>query len=94
VDWFIIIRKELVNPLILAENIYNIDEIGVLLSILNSLKVLVDNNELRNYRGAGVKRTLITAIKYVSIDGRCLYPLIIWLATTHRSTWTIYPTPG
>jgi len=94
VDWFAVIGKELANPLILAENIYNMDETGVLLSVLNSLKVLVGKNELRDYRGAGVKRTLITAIECVSADGRCLHPLIIWPAATHRSTWTVHPTPG
>ena len=77
----------------LAENIYNIDETGVLLSVLNSLKVLVGKNEPRNYRGAGVKRTWITTIKCVSAYGWYLYPLIIWPAATHRSTWTVYPTP-
>jgi hypothetical protein len=86
VDWFTIIGKELENPLILTENIYNIDETGVLLSVLNSLKVLVGKNELRDYRGAGVKHTLITAIECVSTDGRCLHPLIIWPAATHQST--------
>ena len=71
------IEKELTNPFILTENIYNMDETGVLLSVLNSLKVLVGKTELRNYRGVGVKRTLITAIKCVSTDGRYLHPLII-----------------
>lgn len=52
------------------------DKTGVLLSILNSLKVLIDNNGL-DYKGAGIKRTLITAIEYISVDGRSLYPLII-----------------
>jgi len=42
VDWFAIIRKELASPAVLAENTYNMDETGVLLSVLNSLKVLVD----------------------------------------------------
>jgi hypothetical protein len=67
----------LANPLILAKNTYNIDKTRVLLSVLNSLKVLVGKNKLRNYKGAGVKRTLITMIKYVSVNGRYLYPLII-----------------
>jgi hypothetical protein len=65
VDWFTVIEKELASLHILAENIYNMDEIGVLLSVLNSLKVLVGKNELRNYRGAWVKRTLITAIECI-----------------------------
>lgn len=61
------------------------DETGVLLSILSSLKVLIEKNGL-TFKGAGIKRTLITAIEYISIDGRSLYPLIIWPAATHRST--------
>ena len=88
------IGKELNSPLILPENVYNMDETGVLLSVLNSLKVLVGKNELRSYRGAGVKRTLITAIECISEDGRYLHPLIVWPAATHRSTWTVHPTPG
>lgn len=94
VDWFTIIGKELANPAILTENIYNMDETGVLLSVLNSLKVLVGKDELRNYRGAAVKRTLITAIECISADGRFLHPLIVWPAATHRSNWTVHPTPG
>ena len=41
-----------------------------------------------------MKRTLVTAIECVSADGRCLDPLIIWPAATHRSSWTSHPTPG
>lgn len=68
------------------------DETGVLLSILSSLKVLTGKDCL-NFRGVGVKRTLITAIECISADGRSLHPLIIWPAATHRSTWTTHPTP-
>ncbi len=45
VDWFSVIGRELA---VLAENIYNLDETGVLLSVLNSLKVLVGKSELRS----------------------------------------------
>lgn len=37
---------------VLAENIYNIDETGVFLSVLNSLKVLVGRHELKTYKEA------------------------------------------
>ena len=53
------------------------DEMGVILSILGSIKVLVSKDDLRNYRGAGVKRTIVTAIECVSADGRSLLPLIV-----------------
>jgi hypothetical protein len=77
VDWFSVVERELNNSAVLAENTYNMDETGVLFSILNSLKVLVGRNELKTYRGAGVKRTLITAIQCISADGQYLHPLII-----------------
>jgi hypothetical protein len=47
--WFSIISEELARPDVLAENVYNMDETGVLLGKLGSLKVLVGKNELRNY---------------------------------------------
>jgi hypothetical protein len=77
INWFTVIGKELAGPIVLAENTYNIDETGVLLSLLNSLKVLVDRHKLKTHRGAGVKHTLITIIECISIDSRYLHPLII-----------------
>lgn len=70
------------------------DETGVLLSVLNFLKVLVGNDDLRKHRGTTVKRTLVTAVECIAADGRFLHPLIIWPAATHRSSWTTHATPG
>jgi hypothetical protein len=94
IDSFAVIGKELASPVVLAENAYSVDETGILLSVLNSLKVLAGRHELKTHRGACVKRTLITAIECISADSRHLKPLIIWPATTHWSTWTTHPTPG
>lgn len=54
------------NEAILPENVYNMDETGIMLSMLASVKVLVDKEDLRQYRGARVKRTVVTAIECVS----------------------------
>ena len=78
----------------LAENVYNIDKTGIILSKLSSVKVLIGKEDLRDYRGAGVKRTMVTIIECISINGRSLLSLIIWPAAIHQSNWTIYPTPG
>ncbi|KAF5852433.1 hypothetical protein GGP41_007835 [Bipolaris sorokiniana] len=94
VEWFQIIGKVLQNAAVLPENVYNIDETGVMLSKLGSVKVLVGKDDRRDYRGAGMKRTMVTAVECISADGRALPPLIIWPASTHRSNWTTYPTPG
>ena len=88
------IGKVIQSPDVLVENIYNIDETGVMLSMLGFVKVLVGKEDTRNYRSRRVKRETVTAIECISADGRYLNPLIIWPATTHCSNWTIFPTPG
>jgi hypothetical protein len=94
VHWFEVIGKILRDPAVLLENTYNMDETGVMLSMLSSVKVLVNKDDLRDYRGAVTKRTMITAIECISANGRSLLPMIIWPTTTHRSNWTTFPTPG
>ncbi|KAF2455366.1 hypothetical protein BDY21DRAFT_276724, partial [Lineolata rhizophorae] len=59
------------------ENVYNINQTGVMLSILSSLKVLVGKHDLRTYRGAGIKRTMVTATECIPADSMSPYPLII-----------------
>jgi hypothetical protein len=72
-----VIGEVLQRPEILAENFYNIDETGVMLSILGSVKVLVSKDDKRKYRGARVKRITVTAIECISGDSRHLNPMII-----------------
>jgi hypothetical protein len=92
--WFKVIQEVLQDPVVVPENAYNMDETGVMLSMQSCVKVLVGKDDPRDYRGAGVKRTMVTAIDCISADGRVLLPLIIWPALTHRSNWITYPTPG
>jgi hypothetical protein len=61
--WFEVIRKILQDPAVLAENVYNMDETGVMLSMPGSVKVLIAKHGRRNYRGARIKRTTVTAIE-------------------------------
>ena len=93
-QWFSVIGKELHDPVIVSENVHNMDVTSVLLSVLSSLKILVGKEDVINYRGTAVTRTLIIAIEFISADGRCLFPPIVWPTSTYRSTWTTHPTPG
>ena len=52
------------DPAIRPENVYNIDETGVILCILGSVKVLVSKDDLRDYKGAGIKRTMMTTTSW------------------------------
>jgi hypothetical protein len=72
-----VIKDVLQDPAVLAENVYNMDETGMMLSMLGSVKVLVSKYDKRDYRGARVKRITVTAIECISGDGRYLNPIII-----------------
>ena len=71
------IKEVLQDPAILAENVYNIDEIRVMLFMLGSIKVLVSKYNKRDYKGARVKRISVTIIEYISSDSKYLNPIII-----------------
>ena len=75
--WFEIIHRVLHNPVILPENVYNMDETRVILSMQDTIKVLMRSSDLRKHRGVRVKRTTVTAVEYISADGRYLNPPII-----------------
>lgn len=94
VHWFEVIEPELRRPDVLPENVYNMDKTGIMLSKLSSVKILVERDDRRNYRAAGEKRTMVTSTECVSASGKYLNPMIIWPASTHRSNWTVHPTPG
>ena len=64
-DWFEKMEPVLQDPAILPENVYNTDETRVMLSKLGSVKVLVSKDDVRNYRGARVKRTMVTTICWI-----------------------------
>ena len=83
--WFKVIREVLQDPAILPENVYNINEIGIMLCMLGFIKVLLSKNDPRDYKSAGVKRTMVIIIEYINANGRFLLLMIIWLATTYRS---------
>jgi hypothetical protein len=81
--WFKVIKEVLQDPAVLVENVYNMDETGVMLSMPGSVKVLVSKYDMRNYRSAQVKCTSVTVIKCISGDSRYLNLMIIWPANTH-----------
>jgi hypothetical protein len=66
------------------------DETGVILSKLGSVETLVGRDGMQNYRGAGGKRTIVTATECISADSRSLLPLMTWAAATHHDSSATY----
>lgn len=84
------VDKEVIHSL----KVYGIHEsfarhLVSLLAVLTSLR----DDDSQDYRGAGVKRTIITVIECISANDRSLLSMIIWPVTTYRSNWITFLTP-
>lgn len=93
VKWFDLMRQQLAERSVLQENVYNMDETGVLLSVLGSSKYLISSELQKAHRGTSSQRTLITAAECISADGRSLPPLIIFPGVNLRSNWVCHEAP-
>ena len=62
---------------VLPENVYNLGETKNLLSNLTSREYVLHAADRRKYRGATIKRQLVTTIECISAAGECLSPLVI-----------------
>jgi len=80
-----VIKEELCRQDVLLENVYNINKTGIILLMLDAVKVLVDKDNRRDYRGTSIKRMIVAAIKFVLVSGEYLYWMFIWPISTYRS---------
>ena len=71
------IKNILQDSIVLVENEYNMNETEVMLSMSDFVRVLVSKHDMRDYRDAQVKRTIVTAIECISDDDRYLNSMII-----------------
>ena len=71
------IERKLRKPNIIQRNIYNIDKIRIILSILGSIKVLIGKDDIRDYKGIHIKRTTVITIEYILAANESLKPMII-----------------
>ncbi|PMD67455.1 uncharacterized protein K444DRAFT_515379, partial [Hyaloscypha bicolor E] len=74
---FKVIRKILEDPAIFLENIYNINKTGIILYILGSIKILINKNNLQNYKDISIKYIIVTIIKYINTNNKSLLLIII-----------------
>lgn len=49
VNWFDVIKEELTRSDVLPKNVYNVDETGIMLSMLGSVRVLESKDDRRDY---------------------------------------------
>ena len=71
----------------MSENIYNMDETGFPLDIIQKAQVIVDSSIRMKYQSQSDRQEWITAVECVSADGISIPPLIIFKGETLMNSW-------
>jgi len=88
VNEFYDLLEETINTYhIPTENIYNMDEKGIQLSIGQKVKAFIDHDQKDVYSIQDGNWELITVIETVSADGSCLQPLVIFQGKHQDLEW-------
>ncbi|PSS32144.1 hypothetical protein PHLCEN_2v2100 [Hermanssonia centrifuga] len=77
-EYFNIIHELIVKYHITPENIYNMDEKGLLLGIGKRVRAFVDRDQKTLYQVGDGNRELVTVIECISADGHALRPSVIY----------------
>jgi hypothetical protein len=92
-EYYYKLFEELLEVLI-KENIYNMDETGIMLGIQNRMRCVVDINVKNRIRKSSQTRESATIIECISASGMVLSPMVIIAAKTHRNEWYPEAEPG
>lgn len=79
------IKKILQDSSIVTKNVYNMNEIKIMLFMFDFVKVFMNKNNIRDYKNARIKRTTMIVIECINVNDKYLKSMIIWLITIHWS---------
>ncbi len=88
-EWFQIASDVFKPDEIKAYNIYNMEETGVMLGMLRTVKQVVATDVPTPYRRAPQTRESATVLECVAATGRAIKRMVIVKAKSHRNNW--YP---
>jgi hypothetical protein len=86
-EYFSLLRETMEEYQIKPENIYNMDEKGVQLSIGSRVAALVDRDQKSAYQLEDGNRELITIIETICADGTALQPSVIFQGAQRNLEW-------
>lgn len=86
-EFFELLRDIILQYGIPPENIYNMDEKGILLGVLGRMKAIFDRDQKTLQQIAQGTRDLLTIIECLCADGTCLPPSVIFEGKRRNLAW-------
>jgi hypothetical protein len=85
--WFHLLQSTILQYDIHLDDIYNMDEKGIMMGSVGKIKVVVSRDELQNYIVQDGSREWVSLIECISTSGRLLPPWIIFKGKQHQKVW-------
>lgn len=86
-EYFNILNELITKYNIPPENIYNMDEKGILLGVGKRTAAFVDRDQKTLYQVEDGNRELVTVIECISADGEALTPCVIYKGARRDLAW-------
>lgn len=86
-EYFTILNDLITRYNIPPENIYNMDEKGILLGVGKRTAAFVDRDQKTLYQVEDGNRELVTVIECISADGEALDPCVIYKGARRDLAW-------
>ncbi|KAJ3534000.1 hypothetical protein NM688_g7200 [Phlebia brevispora] len=86
-EYFHLIHELILKYNLTPENIYNMDEKGIMLGIGRRTRAFVDRDQKTLYQIEDGNRELVTVIECISADGTALRPSVIYQGTRRDLEW-------
>src|SRR5450432_953245 len=88
-NWFQLFHDVVKEYDIDSNDIYNMDEKGIMMGVIKKVKVLVSKYEKKNYMTQDGSREWVTLIECVSLGGKVLNLWIIFKGKQQQKAWYI-----
>jgi 4-hydroxybenzoate polyprenyltransferase len=85
--WFELVKQQIVDNAVEMEDIFNMDEKGVMMGAAEKTRVIISKHEKKQYMTASGSREWVSFLECISATGKALSPWIIFKGKMHKASW-------
>ena len=85
--WFELVEHYIKENAVEKEDMYNMNEKGIMMDAIKKVKIIILKYEKRQYMTASSSCEWVSLIEYISITGKALDSWIIFKGKMHKTSW-------
>ena len=85
--WFELVKQQITDNAVELQDIFNMDEKGIMMGASEKAKVIISKYEKRQYMTANGSREWVSLLECISATGKALSPWVIFKGKMHKASW-------